>query len=142
AYLDASALDSTDKTKADQRREETIQEMQDSLRLIRGGTLKTTQPDAKIAALESRIQELEGMRRRDAGGSTEVPAEFSLALGSAYFRSGALADAQREYEAALKVRPKFGEAHNNLAVVLMMQGQLDEAAEHLKAAEKAGYHVN
>ena len=69
-------------------------------------------------------------------------AEFSLALGSAYFRNGSVADAQREYEAAVKVRPKFGEAHNNLAVVYMLQGKLDAAEQHLKQAEKAGFPVN
>ncbi|HXB56039.1 MAG TPA: hypothetical protein VN461_14740 [Vicinamibacteria bacterium] len=40
-----------------------------------------------------------------------------LALGSAYYRSGALGDAEREYLAGIKVKPGFGEAHNNLAVV-------------------------
>ena len=32
---------------------------------------------------------------------TSVPAWVSLALGSAYFRSGQLADAEREYKAAI-----------------------------------------
>jgi tetratricopeptide (TPR) repeat protein len=142
AFLAASALDSGDKAKVDQRREEEILELRDSIRLIQSGTVKMAQPENKVLSLESRVQELEGMRRKGLAGTPEVPAEFSLALGSAYFRSGALADAQREYEAAVKTRPTFGEAHNNLAVVLMMQGFLSPAAEHLKAAEKAGYKVN
>ena len=42
----------------------------------------------------------------------------------------------------MKVRPKFGEAHNNLAVVYMLQGKLTDAEAHVKEAEKAGFHVN
>ena len=38
------------------------------------------------------------------------PPVLSLALGSAYFRSGQLADAEREYRAALDVKPKLGRA--------------------------------
>ena len=142
AYLDLAALQASNHLRGDQLRDEEIQELRDSVRRIRSGTVKIAAPEMAVVKLESRIQELESLRRRDGGGSTEVPAEFSLALGSAYFRSGALADAQREYEAAIKARPKFGEAHNNLAVVYMLQGRLDEATQHLKAAEKAGFHVN
>src|SRR5713101_616185 len=142
AYLDISALQGRNDVRADQSRDEEIQELRDSIRRIQGGTLKIAAPEMTVAKLESRIQELESLRRRGSGGASEVPAEFSLALGSAYYRSGALAEAQREYEAALKVRPRLGEAHNNLAVVYMTQGRLQDAAEHMKAAEKAGFHVN
>jgi tetratricopeptide (TPR) repeat protein len=142
AYLEVSALHATNQVRADQLREEEIQELRESIRSIQGGVIKIAAPEMTIAKLESRIQELQSFKRRGGGGLVEVPAEFSLALGSAYFRSGALADAQREYEAAVKTRPSFGEAHNNLAVVYMMGGRLDDAAEHMKAAEKAGFHVN
>jgi tetratricopeptide (TPR) repeat protein len=142
AYLDLAALQATDRAKADQRMQEEITELRDSLRTIQSGKVKLAQPDMTVLRIENRISDLENAKRRGSGGAVEVPAEFSLALGSAYFRSGALADAQREYEAALKTNSKFGEAHNNLAVVLMLQGQLPQASEHLKAAEKAGFHVN
>ena len=38
--------------------------------------------------------------------------------------------------------PKAGEAHNNLAVILMMKAQYTDAMAELKAAEKAGFRVN
>ena len=38
--------------------------------------------------------------------------------------------------------PKLGEAHNNLAVVLMLTKRYPEATEELKAAEAAGFKVN
>ena len=71
-----------------------------------------------------------------------MPAEFSLALGSAYLRSGRMDDAAKAYGEAIKVNPKMGEAHNNLAFVHFRAGRLDEAAAELKAAEKAGFAVN
>ena len=65
-----------------------------------------------------------------------------MALGSAYFRSGALADAEREYKEAVKVNPKFGEAHNNLAAVYLMTDRAEPAEEEVKLAEKSGFRVN
>jgi Flp pilus assembly protein TadD len=53
-----------------------------------------------------------------------------------------MADAEREYREAIRVDPKLGEAHNNLAVTLMLTGRLDEAGQEIKAAEKAGFRVN
>ena len=34
------------------------------------------------------------------------------------------------------------EAHNNLAVVLMLTGRLEEAEREMKTAEKAGFRVS
>ena len=73
---------------------------------------------------------------------TTVPAYVSLSLGSAYFRSGKLADAEREYKATIASDPKSGEAHNNLAVVYLETGRYDEADKSLKAAERAGFRVH
>jgi tetratricopeptide (TPR) repeat protein len=145
AFLEGAALAATDRAKADQRRDEEIRELRDNVRMVRSQSAalrqSSQQPENMVLKLESRIKELETYKFTG-GGVIEVPAEFSLALGSAYFRTGALDDAQREYEAALRVRPKFGEANNNLAVVYMLQGKLAEADVQVKAAEKAGFHVN
>lgn len=72
----------------------------------------------------------------------ELPPGLSLALGSAYFRSGQLADAEREYRAALAVQPRLGEPRNNLAVVLLLTGRPAEAKEQLAIAEKNGFKVS
>ena len=48
----------------------------------------------------------------------------------------------RQYRAAINADAKAGEAHNNLAVVLMMKAQYADALAELKAAEKAGFRVN
>jgi protein O-GlcNAc transferase len=142
AFQQVAALAVSDQARSDQRRDEEIRELNDAIRMIRGlPPGKMNQPENAILKLESRVKELETFKQKGAG-AMEVPAEFSLALGSAYFRTGALDEAQREYEAAVKVRPKFGEAHNNLAVVYMLQGKLTDAEAHVKEAEKSGFHVN
>ena len=75
-------------------------------------------------------------------GTPETPAYISMALGSAYFRTSAFADAEREWRAALQADPKLGEAHNNLAVVLMLTGRLDEAEREVQLAEQSGHRVS
>ncbi|HET7694102.1 MAG TPA: tetratricopeptide repeat protein [Vicinamibacterales bacterium] len=71
-----------------------------------------------------------------------VPAYVSLSLGSAYFRSGRLADAEREYKATVAADPKSGEAFSNLAVVYLETGRIDDADKAVKAAERAGFKVH
>jgi tetratricopeptide (TPR) repeat protein len=71
-----------------------------------------------------------------------VPPWVSLSLGSAYFRSGRLGDAEREFKAAIGADSRFGEAHNNLAVVFLETNRIAEAEASLKDAKKAGFRVN
>ena len=71
-----------------------------------------------------------------------VPYFVPLALGAAYFRSGKLADAEREFKTTIEAEPKAGEAHNNLAVLYLTTGRLEEAASEVKLAEKTGFKVN
>jgi tetratricopeptide (TPR) repeat protein len=102
-------------------------------------------PDAR--RLEASVQQWEieiAMLQRLKGDHdvVHVPAFISLALGSAYFRSGQLAEAEREYRAALDAKPKLGEPRNNLAVVLLLTGRPAEAKEQLRLAEKAGFNVS
>jgi Flp pilus assembly protein TadD len=91
--------------------------------------------------LDRTIADLRAMQRRSTSTSG-IPAWISIALGSAYFRSGEIADAEREYLAALEVNPKLGEAHSNLAVVYLQTGRYVEAQAEVTAAEKAGFRVN
>jgi len=140
SYAQVAALAVTDRVAADQRREDEIRELKDSLRAIQSGQVKTIDSFA-ARRLEDRIDALQRERHRN-DGAVEVPAELSLALGSAYFRSGRLPDAEREYSAAVKTNPRLGEASNNLAVVYMLTGRFDEAEKAVQQAEKAGYKVN
>jgi tetratricopeptide (TPR) repeat protein len=89
-------------------------------------------------ALRAEIAELERLQE-EGKKPPQLPAGLSLALGSAYFRSGRLADAEREYRAAIAAQPKLGEPRSNLAVVLLLMGRPAEAKEELKLAEKNGF---
>jgi tetratricopeptide (TPR) repeat protein len=92
----------------------------------------------RIHAMESRLVELREAR----GRLPAEPPELAFALGNAYFQSGAPAEAEREFRAALVARPDWGDVHHNLAVVLVATGRLDEAEAEMKRAEEAGVPVH
>jgi Flp pilus assembly protein TadD len=106
------------------------------------GRPKLVDPNATLQTLNDQITQLRIQSRRKPDKPAEVPAWLSLALGSAYFRSDRMEDAEREYRDAIRVQPNVGEAHNNLAVILMLTRRYEDAEEELKRAEKAGFHVN
>lgn len=91
--------------------------------------------------LDRQIADLRALQRQSKSVSA-IPAWISFALGSAYFRSGAIADAEREYVEALEVAPDIGEIHNNLAVVYLQTGRYAQAESEIVAAEKSGFKVN
>ena len=101
----------------------------------------TANTQATIQRLQMQINGLKTQRHRSADAPQRVPGWISLALGSAYFRIDAMADADREFGEALKAEPKLGEAHNNLAIVFMVTGRYREADREVKAAESAGFKV-
>lgn len=93
------------------------------------------------AQLQQQLDSLRTRRKRGSTADTRTPPWISVALGGAYFRNGALADAEREYKAALDIDPKVGEAHNNLAVVYLLTKRPDDAEREVSLAEKAGFKV-
>ena len=105
---------------------------------------QTAQSQTQIAQLQSQRLRLQNrLRGTDSMSiSSSVPPFVSLALGSAYFRTGRMPEAEKEYKAAIDVDAKMGEAHNNLAALYLQTGRIEEAEKSLKAAEKAGFRVN
>lgn len=134
----------------DAAREDRIRDLREKIREIQEQQITGTGPTAQRTAQqrESRIQEWElqistlRQSQWSASKPPDLPPGLPLALGSAYFRSGQLAEAEREYRAASILDPKLGEPRNNLAVVLLLTGRPAEAQEQLKAAEKNGYKVS
>jgi protein O-mannosyl-transferase len=57
-------------------------------------------------------------------------------MGNLLSREDKLAEAVKQYEAALKAEPNYAEAHNNLGAVLLRQGRFDEAVAHYAAAAR------
>ncbi|HQZ17755.1 MAG TPA: tetratricopeptide repeat protein [Vicinamibacteria bacterium] len=129
------------------RREDQIRALQDRI-LELESQMRTAVSDAERRTIQGRIDNIklgissmEQLRGSNLGGA-EPPAEFALALGSAYFRAGSHAEAEKAYREALRLRPKYGEAHNNLAVICLNRGDYEEAYTHVKAAQKAGFKVH
>lgn len=141
--------DSSDDLKRQRRIDDTIKELEDQKRTYQSpGHVATTSAGAGLSGtylqqLNMQINSLKEARaRRTTTGDEPTPDWLSLGLGSAYFRSNALADAEREYKAAIAVNPKLGEAHNNLAVVYLVTGRPADASTEVNAAEKSGFKVN
>jgi tetratricopeptide (TPR) repeat protein len=141
--LREASLDRRAKAEMDQRRRDEIQELEESLVRVRMGHIKGARPDGhQQVALEQRISVLKDQQMRGEHGATRIPAELSLGLGSAYFRLGRHQPAEENYRAAIAVDGKMGAAHNNLAVIYMLTGRLDEAGRAIRAAERAGFTVS
>ena len=119
-----------------------IRGLQDLIRRMRTVRGAPDQNEHQVMMVEERIRVLEGLRFNGRDQHVQVPAELYLALGSAYFRQGAFAEAEREYTEAVKADAKLGPAHNNLAVIYMLSGRYKEAHVALQKAEKSGFPVN
>ena len=141
AFISNTARRATNDLDALRQLDDQIQSLEDEKTLIATGRVNAMLSGGPID-LDRRISDLRARRYHDAKAMPETPAWISLALGSAYFRSDSLADAEREYRETLKADSKIGEAHNNLAVVLLLTGRYPEADAEIKAAEKAGFRVN
>lgn len=141
AYLGNMARDIHNDLLAQRRLEDQIQALEDERNAITTGRV-TPMLSSGVMELDRRLHDLRTQRFHDQRTEAVVPTWISIALGSAYFRAGAMADAEREYRAAIAVDPKLGEAHNNLAVVCMLTGRFADAEQEIKAAEKSGFRVN
>lgn len=146
AHRSVFMLQQSNTVQLDRRADEEIRELKDTVRGLQSGRIKSmggvsSTVDSRVAQLESRIRDLERLRQMSTG-TFQVPAELSLALGSAYYRSGQREDAEREWKAAVAVNEKLGEAHNNLAVIYLVSGRRKEAEDAVRAAERAGFQVN
>ena len=110
--------------------------------------LRSTPPNFRTQDL---IRQLENLKRElddriERGNNlnieTQVPAFVTLSLGSAYFRAGRVAAAERAYVAAIAADPKSGEAYSNLAVVYLETKRYEQAERAINAAKKTGFRVN
>src|SRR5258708_19175199 len=139
AFIRMGQLSEQDREAGERDRQDEIRGLRDNLNLL--NTTKDGSADRRAMEIESRIRLLESMRFKG-NQRPEMPAEFPLALGSAYFREQKLAEAEAEYAEAVRLNPKLGAAHNNLAVIYLMTGRPADAESAIKRAEKSGLPVN
>ena len=145
AYERLATMRQTDAFRADRNTDDEINYLRERLVAVRSQTLKgSAGGPAAEAQLESRLQELEGMKRgkRFENAETAVPGEVHLALGSALYRNNQRQEAEASWQAAVAANPRLGEAHSNLAVIYMMSGRKKQAEDAVKAAERAKFRVN
>jgi len=140
-FLREASMDRRSKAEMDRQRRDEIHELEESLARVRGGQIKGSTP-AQQTSLEQRISVLKDLQGRADNPAQQIPAEVSLGLGSAYFRMNQMEPAEQNFRAAVGTNPKLGAAHNNLAVICMLSGRLEEADREIKAAEKAGFAVS
>ena len=142
-YLAQGSRQFTNVQEATRFREDRVVEIDEQIRLLRTGP-QTAQTQDLIRQYETTKRDLQENIRRSQGMTIDatVPGWVSLSLGSAYFRSGRLKEAEGAYVEAVKSDARLGEAYNNLAVVYLETGRFDEALASLESAKKAGVKVN
>jgi tetratricopeptide (TPR) repeat protein len=128
---------------AQRYRQDRITELDDMIRQLQSAPPTIANQDQLRQVQEHKRQLQEVITRGNNITITSgVPAWVSLSLGSAYFRSGKLADAETEYKAAINADSHSGEAHSNLAVVYLETERFTEALNAINNAKKTGFKVN
>ena len=140
AYEQIAALRQRDQADALRRETDEINELRDSIRRMQSSVKVSAGTEFRI---QQRLEELETLRRgRTIVEPAAVPAEVLLALGSAYYRNGQAADAEREWRGAVRANARLGEAHNNLAALYLQAGRKQEAQEAVQSAERTRFRVS
>lgn len=142
-YVAAAGRQFSNAQEGQRYRRDKILEIDEQIRQVQSGrqTLQTQDQLRQLQNVRRDVQE-SIQRGNNMSISAVVPPWVSLSLGSAYFRAGRLADAEREYKATVTADNRSGEAHNNLAVVYLETGRIADADDALRAAKKAGFKVN
>jgi tetratricopeptide (TPR) repeat protein len=133
----------TNQQEAQRYRNDRIVEIDEMIRQVQSGPM-TLQRQDQLRQLQDQKRQLQEIinRGNTVAIDSSVPAWVSLSLGSAYFRSGKLQDAEREFKAASQADRRSGEALSNLAVVYLETERFDQALESIEAAKKTGFKVN
>ena len=142
-YVTQAGRQFSNQQEAQQYRRERITELDEIIRQYQQGPQTTRTIEAVRQLVEDRRLLQENMQRNTSVSmEMSVPSFVSLALGSAYFDWAGSPMRSGRYKATVTADPKTGEAFQNLAVVYMETGRLEEAENAVKAAEKTGFKVN
>jgi tetratricopeptide (TPR) repeat protein len=133
------------KRQQEAERQRRIQESVDLLKARMDDLSHSQRPQdqGKIQQEMARLEKLEQERSKSQPSmDTPLTPEIHFLLGTALMKLERFDAAVEELRQALSLRPKFGEAHNNLAVVLFYRRDYAGCWEHLRAAEGAGIRVD
>jgi tetratricopeptide (TPR) repeat protein len=127
---------------------ERARRLQDAMDMLREqiDQLRVSQDPADQSEINQKMTELDRLRQEHtkltAHGELQVPAEIPFLIGTARMNLEDYDGAVEDYQEALSLRPGYGEAHNNLAVIYFYRKDYPKAWEQLHAAEKAGIRIN
>jgi tetratricopeptide (TPR) repeat protein len=142
-YASQGTTQFTNAQERERYRRERINTLEVTLDSLRSITPQSQPIREEIRRLEEQKRQVEDMdRARSQSQVPPVPSFVSLSLGSAYFRSGRLAEAERAYQDSVAADPRSGEAHSNLAALYLTTGKYDDAEREVKLAGKVGFTVN
>lgn len=133
----------SNRQEAQRFRNDRLTELDEQIRQVQSLPASSRNQDL-LRQLHNQRRDIHSALQRGNGMTIDitVPPFVSLSLGSAYFRSGKMADAEREFKAASEADRRSGEALNNLAVVYLETQRFNLALEAVVAAKKTGFKVN
>jgi Flp pilus assembly protein TadD len=132
-----------------ERRTDQIRELREVIRSMDERRLKEVfakwkEMNGDVTTAASKIRTIQDAERRLAELEASLkdpdpsPPAVTLALGTALFQTGAIAEADAAFRAVIARDPQSGDAHHNLALVCTITDRLDEAEREIAASEKAG----
>lgn len=142
-YTEQVGRQFTNQLDAQRYRSDRIIEIDEMIRQVQSGP-QTVRAQDQLRQLQEQRRQIQEYLARGNNVTIEnaVPAWVSLSLGSAYFRSNKLVEAEREFKAAIDADRKSGEAMNNLAIVYLETDRAALALSTIAAAKKTGFKVN
>jgi Tfp pilus assembly protein PilF len=103
---------------------------------------RSADPSNALGRSASAVSVSDRIRNTGLQQGRSFEADFSLAIGTAFFHAGKLLEAENEWRYAVSLHPELGEAWNNLAALYAQTGHKAPALEALRAAQKAGHQVD
>lgn len=97
---------------------------------------------ASIGEMEADIGVINSQLSKPIPTEEEMPADYFYLNGNIFFKLRKFEEAYSQYQEAIRINPKFGDAYNNLANLYYMSKQYQKALECLNQAETSGAEVN
>ncbi len=120
--------------------------LQDQIALVNAPTSRMSPGRKQMLTLnfetKSAAARQESTKSPDAKSDVRIPPELFFLIGNANARLGRLEEARLNWETCTGLDPAFAPVHNNLAVLYLQTGRLDDAQEHVVRAEQLGVAVN
>ena len=107
-----------------------------------GGSAAGGMAAVDIAKMRNQQEQLRAIQPPDPESATVAPGEIFFYIGNARYQLGQREEAMKAWETCRERSPDFAMVYNNLALVYMQAGRLEEARSSLATAEELGFPVN